>query len=130
MRFKLMVSTIVFCVLMGITSFAIAEDDARIAVAAENRVADAPISRFAARAPYFLLFNEQGNLVKALSNPYSRESRRVGPQVVELLSEKGVHTIIAGEFGAKMLIALKQNNIRYKPGAGRAADAVQNLQKP
>jgi len=130
MRFKFMISTIVLFVLVGMTSLAISENDARIAVAAENAAADASISKFAARSPYFLLFNEQGNLVEALPNPYARESRRVGPQVVELLSDKGIHTIIAEEFGAKMIAALKQKKMAYKPGAGRAADAVRSVQNP
>ncbi|MGV8073809.1 MAG: NifB/NifX family molybdenum-iron cluster-binding protein [Syntrophobacteraceae bacterium] len=130
MRFKFMIPTIVLFVLVGVNSLTIAENDARIAVAAENAAEDALISRFAARCPYFLLFNEQGNMIEALPNPYSRESRQVGPRVVELLSDKGIHTIIAGEFGEKMIAALKQKKMAYKLGAGRASDAVRSLQKP
>jgi len=57
---KLILSTMVSLTLLGIHSLATAENSARIAVAAEGSTADAPISRLAARCPYFLLFNEQG----------------------------------------------------------------------
>ncbi len=130
MSLKWMISTIVVFVLIGVNSFAIAENDASVAVAAESAAADASISKFAARCPYFLFFNEQGNLIEALTNPYYRERRRVGPKVVEWLSSKGIHTVIAEKFGAKMITSMKQKNMAYKPSVGRAEDVVRRLQKP
>ena len=130
MNVKLPIFTIVLFVLAGMNSFPMAENDASIVVAAEGDVADASISKFAARCPYFLFFNEQGTLIEALANPYHRESRGAGPQVADFLSGKGVHTVIAGEFGAKMITAMRQKNMTYKREVGRAADAVRRLQNP
>lgn len=132
MTFKLIVSTIVLSALVVIHSAGNASHDtgAKIAVAAESGSEDAPISQFAARSPYFLLFDEQGNLVEAVDNPYYHEQHRAGPQVVEFLSGKGIHTFIAGEFGVKMVNAMKQKNMAFKQEAGRAADAVRRLLKP
>jgi len=129
MSCKLIISTIVLFALFFINSLAIAENGASIAVAAEGSTTDAQISNFAARCPYFLLFNEQGELVEALANPYLRENRGAGPQVVEFLSAKGIHTVIAGEFGAKMIAALKQKKMVFQTETGRAADAVRRIQK-
>lgn len=135
MTFKLIGSTIVIIVLSALVVIyspvdAAHDAGAKIAVAAESGSADATISRFAARSPYFLLFDEQGNLVEAVENPYYHEQHRAGPQVVEFLSGKGIHTVIAGEFGGKMLNAMKQKNMVFKPESGRAADAVRRLLKP
>jgi predicted Fe-Mo cluster-binding NifX family protein len=130
MNFKLKIFTTVLFVLAGMNSFTMAENDANIVVAAEGDVADALISKFAARSPYFLFFNEQGTLIEALANPYHRESRGTGPQVVDFLYGKGVHTVIAGEFGVKMITAMRQKNMTYNRGVGRAEDAVRRLQNP
>ncbi|MDX9787376.1 MAG: NifB/NifX family molybdenum-iron cluster-binding protein [Desulfobacterales bacterium] len=127
---KFLVFTIMLFALMSIYPLAIKANDARIAVASEGTTADAPISIQAARCPYFLLFNNQGQLVEAVANPLSREARGAGPQVVEFLSGKGVHTVVAGEFGARMITAMKQKDMVFYTETGSAADAVARLQTP
>jgi predicted Fe-Mo cluster-binding NifX family protein len=129
MNFKPIVATVVAFAFIHMHALAIAESGANIAVAAESSAADAPISQVAARCTYFLFFNESGELVEALANPYQHQRRGAGPQVVELLSQKSVHTVIAGEFGAKMIAALKQKNMAFQTDTGRAAEAVRRIRK-
>jgi predicted Fe-Mo cluster-binding NifX family protein len=129
MNFKPIVATVVAFALLCMHALAIAESGANIAVAGESALADAPISQVAARCAYFLFFNESGELVEALANPYQHQRREAGPQVVQLLSQKGVHTVIAGEFGAKMIAALKQKNMAFRTDTGRAAEAVRRIRK-
>ena len=129
MAFKLTSTTVVAFALICMHALAIAEGGANIAVAAESAAADAPISQVAARCAYFLFFDESGKLVEVLANPYQHQQRGAGPQVVELLSQKGVRTLVAGEFGAKMIAALKQKNMAFYTQAGRAAEAVRLIRK-
>jgi predicted Fe-Mo cluster-binding NifX family protein len=127
---KLTVSTIMFFALLCIKSPAIAENRTCIAVASEGSTADAQISPLAARCSHFLFFNAQGEFMEALVNPHRWERRGAGPQVVEFLSAKAIHTVIAGEFGAKMIAALKQKGMVFHTEAGTAVDAVRRIQRP
>jgi len=67
--------------------------------------------------------------VEAIVNPYRREHHGAAPQVVGFLSAKGIHTLIAGEFGAKMIAALKQKNMVFQTETGRVADVVRRIRK-
>lgn len=106
-------------------SIAFAAGDMEFAVAAEGQTADAQVSRQAARGPFFLFFNRQGELMEAVANPYQQAAGGAGRRVAEFLAEKGVHTFLAGEFGPKMTQALKEKGIVASIAAGSAQDAVQ-----
>lgn len=104
-----------------------AAEEPGIAVAAEGQTGSAQVSRQAARSPYFLFFNQQGDLVEAVANPYLQAAGGAGPRVVEFLAAKGVHTVIASEFGAKMTRAMKEKGIVFSIATGNVKDAVQTI---
>ncbi|MFQ6759029.1 MAG: hypothetical protein D9V46_09980 [Deltaproteobacteria bacterium] len=95
-----------------------------IAVAAEGSAPTAQISKLAARAPYFLLFDDKGQLAEALANPYRQGAGGAGPQVVDFLAAKGIKTVIAGEFGANMTNAMKNKGMTHRTATGPAVEAV------
>ncbi len=100
------------------------EDQLQIAVAAESTELTAMISKVAARAPYFLIFDQQNNLLQTLKNPSADVSGGAGPKAAAFLAEKKVSLVIAGQFGRKMQDALKSFKIQTVVRQGRVIDAV------
>lgn len=113
---------------MGLSAAAAAKTP--IAVAAEGQTAAAQVSKVAARAPYFLLFDAKGGLVEAVANPYLQAAGGAGPQVVDFLAARGVTTVAAGEFGSKMTAAMQAKGMTFKIAGGQAAIAVKSLINP
>ena len=109
---------------LNITPPGMAGGEPVIAVAAAGETAEAQVSTQAARCPWFLLYDAQGNLVGAVANPHQQAAGGAGPQVVEFLAAKEIQTVIAGEFGGRMADALKSKGMTFRISAGTAADAV------
>jgi len=51
----------------------------KIAVAADTTNTDAPVSMHAARAPCYLVYNENGELLDTITNPYHSVERAPRP---------------------------------------------------
>ncbi len=101
----------------------------KIAIAAVGDSVDSEISKVAARAPYFLLFNEKGNFVKAIKNLARYRRGGTSSVVVALLKKESVKTIIAGRFGDKMKTQLRANKIEYFESVGVAKNIVETFVK-
>lgn len=98
-----------------------------VAVAADGETIEASVSSQAARSPYFLLFDAQGDLVETVNNPHQQAAGGAGPLVVDFLAAKGVRTVIAGEFGFKMTGAMQARGMAFQTSTGSAVDAVRHL---
>lgn len=57
------------------------------------------------RAPHFLIGDSE------VANPYASARGGAGPAVAEWLAERGVTTLVCGEFGPKMRAALDARGI-------------------
>lgn len=99
-------------------------DSSRIAVVAQGNTPEAEVSPVAARGPYFLIFDGKGTFIEALTNPHQNAGGSASTLVVDDLSGKGVTKIIAGNFGNKMITAMKARRISYLKFKGTAVDAV------
>jgi predicted Fe-Mo cluster-binding NifX family protein len=115
--------------ILSLALSAMAAGEAVTAVAADGGTADAAVSQQAARAAYFLLFDEQGALVEAVANPYREAAGGAGPQVVAFLAEKGIRTFIAGEFGPRTEAILQGRGIKAMIAAGSAESVVRGMQE-
>ena len=124
---KIFIPTMLLAALLCATSYVMAAGKATVAVAAEGPTAAAQINKLAARAPYFLLFDEKGQLAEAVANPHQQAAGGAGPQVVEFLTAKGVKTVIAGEVGPKMTDAMKGKGMTFRTASGSAAEAVKSV---
>jgi predicted Fe-Mo cluster-binding NifX family protein len=123
-------SASLFLMLLLLSSFtAFAADQEKIAVAAEGDTLSAQVSAVAARAPYFLLFDEKGTFVEAVANPHKNAPGGAGAQAVEFLAGKGATVVIAGAFGQKMVGAMQARGMHYLEFKGSAADAVKQALK-
>ncbi len=106
-----------------------AEDIASIAVAANDSGPEATVSKKAGRAAYFLFFDNSGNFLDAERNSFSGVPGGAGPKVADVLSDKGVALVVAGEFGTKMEQALSSYKIKYISQTGVAHEVVQAITK-
>ncbi len=99
----------------------------KIAVATESNEPSSHVSTQGARALYFLLFNEDGNLNEILENPFMNNEKYVGPSVATMLFKMGVNKVIAGRFGPKFKEALEENQIACIENTGVAVHVVNGL---
>jgi len=101
----------------------------RIAIAAEGDSVTSEISERAGRAPYYLIFDGNGNFIKSLKNPSQIQGRGASSGVVDLLVKESIKTVIAGNFGDKMIKLLETNKIEFHQHTGIASDIVNELLK-
>jgi len=103
------------------------DEKAVIAVASEGETLDADVSPLAARAPYFLIVAGNGKLIEAAGNPYKDIRGGAGVSAANLLAEKNVTIVVAGNFGNKMIDALKAQKIAYVKFEGNVEDAIDKV---
>ena len=101
----------------------------KLAVAAEGSEASASISMNAARAPFYLIFDSNGRMIMSLQNTAAEESSGASIKAVKLLEKYGVGTLVAGDFGGKILDAMKEREIKHVIATGTVADTIRNLTK-
>jgi len=99
----------------------------KIAVASDNQAATGQISTVAARAKYFLIFDNDGQLLESVTNPYADTRGGAGPSTVALLAGKKVNIVVAGRFGSKMSNALKAAGIENFEKQGKVIDAIKGV---
>ena len=96
----------------------------RIAIATTDKDKNSDISSMGARAPFYLVFDENGELLEALSNPFAVGGGGAGFSVAKMLADKEVNIVIANTFGPNMITALKERNLQYSEMSGNAKEAA------
>ena len=99
----------------------------KIAVASLEKKERAEIAQQAGRAPYYLIFNEQGELLETWNNVFARGGGGAGFAVVDVMKEKEVGAIIAGKFGPNMTGAMDSAGIKYYEKEGLAKKAAKEV---
>ena len=99
----------------------------KIAIATVDKKEDAEISERGARAPYYLIFSEKGELVETVSNPFAVGGGGAGFAVAKMLADKGVDVFAVGVIGGNMSGALEERGIRYYEKSGTAKQAAQEI---
>ncbi len=116
--------TIMIIVSLAAVSFA---GDPYIGVAADSKETNAVISSKAARAPYFLLYDQKGAFLEATMNPAIDRPGGAGNAAATFLAEHKVKKVVAGDFGSKMTKALQELQIEYLKKEGVADVVVQTI---
>jgi len=96
----------------------------KIAVASTARDESSMVSPRPGRARNYLIFNENGHLLKTLSNPFSRGGGGAGFGVAKMLADKHVDVVVGGRFGDKMAEALAQRGMAYRTFEGSVREAI------
>ncbi len=104
-------------------------ENIKIAVAANGKSAQASVSDMAAKCPYYLIFNNKVELIEVVDNPYRDASRGAGPLAANFLAQRGITTVIAGNFGSKMVNTLENKSITLFEFKGIADNAVKKVLK-
>ena len=90
----------------------------------------------AALAPYFLIFDEKGNFVEAIDNPFKEKKLEAGKLLADFLPEKGVTAIIGTDYCGDIIGIFKNKGVtaynfegsaspgRRKAGAGHAVGGI------
>lgn len=117
------------CFLALVSATAFAADSVRIAIASEGKTLDSQVSPIAARSPYFLLFDAQGKLAETTENPHRDASGGAGPRVADVLSRKGVTTVVAGAFGPNMINAMRAKKLTPVEFKGKVTEALKEALK-
>lgn len=99
----------------------------KIAIASETPDPATQIAMHAARAPYYLIYNDNRTLLAAIKNPYADIERGAAPKAAQLLKQAGVTELIAGEFGNRFVDELEACHIRAVTGSGQIAGIIQNV---
>src|SRR6056297_3548186 len=100
----------------------------KIAIATLGKEEDSKISDQAARAPYFLIFDEKSNLIEALENIHADKKRNAGGSAARFLAQKGVNLFIASNVGGRMARILEVEGIQYQAKSGNAKKVVQSIE--
>lgn len=121
---KVIMLGVMFVLMLFTSALPVWSDNPRIAVVSEGNTSVSTVGTVAARGSYFLIFDSKGAFIEAQANPYKNAGGNAGKLVVDYLSAKGATTIIAGDFGDKMIAAIKAKRIHYLIFKGFAEDAV------
>jgi len=99
----------------------------KIAIAAMTPDLDALVAKHGARAAYYLLFDNEGEMQEAVSNPFAEVDRGAAPKAARLLSGKGITLLAAANFGPRFVAELEERGIDPVRRSGQVADIVRQL---
>lgn len=101
----------------------------KIAIATIGKKQDAEVSKRAGRAPYYLIFNEEGELIETILNPFAFGGGGAGFAAAKMLADKAVDVFIAGAVGGNMSGALDERGVKYFKRTGTAKKVAQEIAK-
>ena len=108
---------------------ALAAQKETIAVAANDKIASAAVSKQAGLAPFFLFYDGKGKMTEAIENPF-KDKEGAGKSVAELLKNKGVTVLVAEDFGGQIVEVMKGKGIKAVAFKGSAEEAVKKVLQP
>lgn len=102
----------------------------KFAIAADGPQPMALIVKLAGVAPYFHLYDIDGNQLEVLANPHLDMEFGTGPAAATTLADMGVTVLVARRLpGPKMHDVMKERNIRLVRRNGTVQDVVDELRE-
>jgi predicted Fe-Mo cluster-binding NifX family protein len=117
--------SVVLTFLFLLPGLVLAGQQGKIAVAANDKIPAASVSKQAGPSPFFLLFDSKGKLIEVIDNPYKEGGG--GSAVTGFLAGKGVTVVVAEEFGSRIVEVMKNKGIRAVAFKGSATEAVKKV---
>ena len=118
--------SIVLVALFLASGLAFADQKGKILVATKKKNPEAAVSELAAQAPYFLIFDDKGNLIETVDNPFKGKNE-AGKLLLGFLVEKGVTAIIGRDYCGDIIGMLKNKGITAYNFEGTAAEAAKEV---
>ena len=123
------VISVTLMILSLISGLAFAAQKEKIAVAANDKIPSAAVSKQAGPAPFFLFFDGKGKMTEAIENPY-KDKEGAGKSVADYLAGKGVTVVVVEEFGGQIVEVMKGKGIKAVSFKGSAEEAVKKVLQP
>ncbi len=123
------VISVTLMILFLVSGFAFAAQKEKIAVAANDKIPSAGVSKQVGFAPFFLFFDGKGKMTETIENPY-KDKEGAGKSVAELLGNKGVTVVVAEGFGGPIVEVMKDKGIKAVSFKGSAEEAVKKVLQP
>jgi predicted Fe-Mo cluster-binding NifX family protein len=120
---------IMMVIVLLVTAWAFAAGSEKIAVAADDKIPSAAVSKQAGLAPFFLFFDEKGKMTEAMENPF-KDKEGAGKSVAEWLMNKGATVVVAEGFGGPIVEVMKGKGIKAVAFKGSAEEAVKRVLRP
>jgi len=125
---RLFQSLLLIALLAGFSQSAIAEE--KFAIAADGSQLSDGIANLAGIAPYFHLYDINGNPLEVFANPHLDLEFGTGPAAAASLADMGVTVLVAQRVpGPKMHDVLIERNIRLVRRLGTVQDVVDELKE-
>ena len=99
----------------------------KIALATIKESLSSSISLQAGRAPYYLIINEQGELLEVVKNPFAIGGGGAGTAVAKMLADKGVSLVVAAKLGPNMVAGLDERGVKFKEAQGAVEDVIKEI---
>jgi predicted Fe-Mo cluster-binding NifX family protein len=99
----------------------------KIAVAAIGKEDTSEVSPRSGRSKFYLIFNEKGDFLEVISNPFSRGGGGAGFGVAKMLADKGVDIVIGRQVGEHMDEILRMRGLKYFEMTGTAKGVVARI---
>lgn len=99
----------------------------RVGVAATGETLETDVAGRFGRCPYFLIVETDTMSCEVLANPAADMPGGAGPTAVQVLVDRGVQVVLAGEFGPKAQQALDLAGIRRVRADGPVRNALAGL---
>lgn len=103
----------------------------KIAIATDGRTLRSSIDPRFGRCPYFLIVDSETNEFEVVKNKADRFARGVGISTSQMVANKGVKAVFAGNFGPNAINVLSSNGIKVFGGLSgmKAKKALEQFQK-
>lgn len=88
----------------------------KIAIAASNKILDSLVDPRFGRCPYFLIVDSETEKFEAIENTAGQAFRGAGISAAQMIVNKGVGAVIAGNFGPNAVNVLRSSGIKIFAG--------------
>lgn len=100
------------------------------AVASQGQEPSSMVAERFGRAPWFLIFDDNGVYSSSLENTSVSMAHGAGGQTVSLLASEGVNVVIGPQFGPNAVTSLKRGSIdAFEASAMLCSDAVKSCKE-
>ncbi len=103
----------------------------KICISSSGSDLESPLDPRFGRAPYFLIIDGRGKLVKALENTGVQAMRGAGISAAQLVAQEKVEAVISGNIGPRAYSVLSNLGIKIFLGnpAGKAKDIFKDYKE-
>ena len=127
---KINTKILIVCLCLAASLFSINGQEnktEKIAIAADGDKMDSKVEFQGGRAQWLIFFDEKGELIESLENPFYQAQSQAGVKCAGFLAEKNITTFVAGNIGNKMAEALEDFEISFVSFTGTVEEAIAHV---